>query len=84
MYSVRLVHKISPSDKDVFGPVHLDARDLDNKVAMGAALRRLVPSALGPGQAVRSFRREAGGKIVAFPSKRSIWWSIVLTPVGGG
>jgi hypothetical protein len=87
MYMVRLVHKISPSDRDTFGPVHFSLSDLESKVAIGKALRRAhaeggMRTALAPGQAIKSFRNEAGGKVVAFPSNRSIWHAIVLTPVG--
>lgn len=81
---VRYVHKISPSDKDVAGPIHLSAGDLASKKTLGAALRK--QRILMNGASIRSFRTEAGGKIVTFPSMPGMttyWHAIVLTPVGG-
>jgi hypothetical protein len=77
---VRYVHKISPSDKDVAGPIHLSASDLHDKKSLGAALRRLRIG-LVSGQSIRSMRTESDGRIVAFPGA-SIWHAIVLTPRG--
>ena len=82
MYMVRYVHKISPSDKDVAGPIHLGAGDLKDKKALGVALRKA--HILMQGGSVRSFRIEGGGKVVAFPSVPGLttyWHAIVLTPV---
>lgn len=81
-YMVRYVHKISPSDKDVAGPIHLSAGDISSKKALGAALRK--QRILLTGDSISSYRTEAGGKIVAFPrGSPMIWHAIVLTPVGG-
>jgi hypothetical protein len=83
LYMVRYVHKISPSDKDVAGPIHLAASALENKKALGAALR--ASKTLMQGASVRSFRVESAGKVVVFPSAPGLttyWYSIILTPVG--
>lgn len=98
-YMVKYVHKISPSEKDVAGPIHLSANDLKDRKSLAAALRRqkiLMTGGtmrfgekqehslkLGPGETVKQFRIEAGGKIVVFPGGKSLWWSIILTPMGG-
>ena len=79
-YMVRYVHKISPSDKDVAGPIHLSATDLKDKKSLGAALRK-VRIGLISGQSLHSMRVEADGKIVAFP-QASVWHALVLTKVG--
>jgi len=81
---VRYVHKISPSDKDVAGPIHLSAGDFKDKKTLGAALRR--QRILMSGGSVQQFRLEASGRVVAFPSVPGLttyWHSIILTPVGG-
>lgn len=82
-YMVRYVHKISPSAKDVAGPIELSASAFANKKALGAALRKA--GVLLSGGTVRDFRTE-GLKIVVFPSvpgMTTYWHSIILTPVGG-
>jgi hypothetical protein len=79
-YLVWYVHKISPSDKDVAGPIYLNSKDLASKKSLSAALRK--DRILGAGGSIRSFRTESGGKIVVFPNA-SIWHAIILTPVGG-
>jgi hypothetical protein len=74
---VRLVHKISPSDKDVMGPVHIPAGAFSNKKTLAAALRK-ARAGLSSGETLSTFRVE-GDKVVAFPAGRSIWHAIVLT-----
>jgi len=73
-YLVRYVHKISPSEKDVAGPIELSLDDLATKKSLGAALRRnrILPA----GGSIKSFRFE-NDKVVAFPQD-SIWHSIIL------
>ena len=82
-YMVRYVHKIRPSDKDVMGPIHIEASELRDRKRLGAALRR--EKALMSGGSVQSFRVEADGRVVAFPSMPGMttyWHSIILTPTG--
>jgi hypothetical protein len=82
-YNVRYYHKISPSDKDVMGPVEIPDSALLDRKTLGAALRNA--GILSVGEFVRDFRGE-GTKIVIFPgplgtgAKRCIWHSVVLTP----
>lgn len=73
-YQVRYVHKISPSEKDIAGPIELSMDDLATKKALAAALRRerILPS----GDTIKSFRFE-NDKVVVFP-QASIWHSIIL------
>ena len=81
MYMVRYVHKISPSDKDVAGPVHVPAAALASKKSLGASLRK--SGIMMAGASVRSFRVEADGKVAIFPSAPGMttyWHAIVLTP----
>jgi hypothetical protein len=73
-YLVRYVHKISPSEKDVAGPVELSMADLATKKSLAAALRRA--RVIQGGDTIRSFRFE-DSKIVVFP-QASIWHSIIL------
>lgn len=81
MWMVRYVHKISPSDKDVKGPVHIPGGAFSNKNTLGAALRKA--GVMGSGEPVKSFRVE-GDKVVVFPGGRpQIWHAIVLTHAGG-
>ena len=87
-YMVRFVHKISPSESDVAGPIILSSvAIMGDRRTFGGALRdstmnmRQFGNALGGAKGVRSFRIEAGGRIVAFPSNPSIWHSIIFTPV---
>lgn len=75
-YDVRLVHKISPSDKDRMGPVAIPDNAFSDRNTLAAALRDA--GVLQSGGRLNSFRVE-GEKVVAFPAK-SIWHSIVLTP----
>lgn len=81
-YMVRYVHKISPSDKDVMGPVHVPAGAFSNSKTLGAALRKV--GVLMAGARVRNFRAE-GEKVVIFPSAPGLttyWHAIILTPAG--
>ena len=73
-YQVRYVHKISPSDKDVAGPIELTLKDLASRTALGAALRRA--RILAHGDSLKDFRIEKD-RVVVFP-KASIWHSIIL------
>lgn len=80
MYMVRYVHKISPSSKDVAGPVHISGSAFSNSKTLGAALRKV--GVLMAGARVRSFRTE-GNQVVIFPSAPGLttyWHSIILTP----
>jgi len=77
-YNVRYVHKISPSPKDVAGPIELSLTDLASRSSLGAALRR--QRILTAGDKIQDFRIEKD-RVVAFPQK-SIWHSIILT-LGG-
>ena len=75
-YQARYVHKISPSDKDVAkNLVDLSLKDLENRSALGAALRRA--HILASGDKIKDFRIEKD-RVVAFPAN-SIWHSIILT-----
>lgn len=76
MFMARFVHKISPSDKDVKGPVHIRGGAFSNRNTLSKAFRDA--GLLLPGGRLSSFRVE-GEKVVAFPMK-SIWHAIILTP----
>ena len=78
-WMVRYVHKISPSNQDVKGPITIPGGAFSNSKMLGAALRRA--GVLAPGAQVRSFRVE-GDKVVVFPSlpgSTTYWHSIILT-----
>lgn len=88
-YSVRYVHKVAPSEKDVGPDVTLDVDRLGRVAAfvvadrrqLGADLRRL--GVLLPGARIREWRREATGRIVVFPALPGLstyWHSVILTP----
>jgi hypothetical protein len=79
LWMVRYVHKISPSEKDVMGPVHIPGGAFADRKTLGAALRKV--KVLDAGASVRSFRTE-GNKVVVFPSMPGLttyWHAIVLT-----
>lgn len=78
-WMVRYVHKISPRDSDVKGPVTIPAGAFADRKKLGAALRKA--GVLDPGAQVRNFRTE-GDKVVVFPSMPGMttyWHSIILT-----
>jgi len=77
-YSVRYVHKISPSPNDIGPEITLETETTATRTTLGKAFREA--RILDAGQALHSVRTEADGKVVGFP-KASIWQSIVLTPV---
>ncbi len=74
-YIVRLVHKISPSDKDV-QEVQLDPEKLNRTKDIAAELRRT--QILLKGQRLIGWRYTLAREIVAFPAA-SIWHSIIIT-----
>ena len=77
-YSVRYVHKIAPSDKDVGPEVELDDAAFSDWKALGKALREAC--VLARGGRVNAFRVE-GSQVVVFPSVPGLttyWHSIVL------
>lgn len=81
-YSVRYVHKIAPSDKDVGDDVVLTDADLVDKKTIGAALRER--GTLARGVRVHEWRIESDGKIVVFPTYPGLttyWHSVILTPI---
>jgi hypothetical protein len=86
-FMVKFVHKISPSEKDVSGPVEIPNDAFKDKKSLGAALRKTHVKINYPGQSrilmsgesVRSFRQEGDDKIVVFPQGSSVWHAIVLT-----
>ena len=75
-YSVRYIHKIRPSEKDVGPDVYLGSNDFLDRKTLAAALRerRILCS----GERLNDYRIVEPGKIVAFPAS-GIWHSIVLT-----
>jgi hypothetical protein len=75
-YDVRFVHKISPRDSDVSGPIEVGGGAFSDRKTLAATLRKA--KVLGAGERLRTFRVE-GDRVVAFPD-RGIWHSIVLTP----
>lgn len=80
-YSVRYVHAISPSDRDVGPEVRLTDADAVDRKSLAAALR--ARGTMLPGARIRSYRVE-DGKVVVFPSMPGMttyWHSIVLTPL---
>lgn len=75
--SVRYVHKISPSAKDVHPDVTLPSGAFSNRNTLAKALRRA--GVLTSGVRVGNFRVE-GDKVIAFPMGRfNIWHSVILT-----
>jgi hypothetical protein len=81
-WMVRFVHKISPSPKDVMGPVSIPDSAFADSKTLGAALRRA--GVLEAGARVRHFRTE-GDKVVVFPTmpgSTTYWHSIILTHAG--
>lgn len=88
VYSVRYVHAISPSMKDVGGDVTLAAGAFSNSKTLAKALREV--GILYSGGRIKNFRVE-GDKVVVFPGRHSTggpgnlmsnWHSIILTHVG--
>jgi hypothetical protein len=81
-WMVRYVHKISPSDKDVMGPVHIPGGAFSDRKKLGAALRKA--KVMMAGTSIRSFRTE-GNRVIVFPSAPGMttyWHSIILTHEG--
>jgi hypothetical protein len=81
MYSVRYVHKISPSPNDVAPhDITLTYEDTHrgDRRRLAKALRE--QDILSKGETVRDFRVEDNGRIVVFPPRASIWHAIVLEP----
>lgn len=74
VFSVRYIHKISPSAQDVGPDIELTEEDISGPIR--AKLREL--KILRQGQRC-THRIEADGKIVIFPWD-SVWHSIILTP----
>lgn len=70
LYSIRFIHKIAPSDKDVGEDIEIGA---DTVEAATAAFKKA-------GLSVRNLRREADGRFVSFPT--DIWHSVIATPKG--
>jgi len=80
--SVRYVHKISPSAKDVHPDVTLPSGAFSNRNTLAKALRRA--GVLTSGARIRSFRVE-GDKVIAFPTvpgMTTYWHSVILTCAG--
>jgi hypothetical protein len=78
-YSVRYVHKVAPSEKDVGPDVVVPAGAFADSRKLGQALRTL--GVLLPGARVRSFRTD-GDKVVVFPvlpGLSTYWHAVVLT-----
>mgnify|MGYP001610860389 CR=1 FL=1 len=78
LYAVRLVHKISPSDRDTMPAVSLPEGAFSNRNMLARALRDA--GVLSSGTQLASFRVE-GDKVVAFP-RGGIWHSVILTSEG--
>lgn len=80
--SVRYVHKISPSAKDVHPDVEINADAFSNSKTLAKALRKA--GVLGTGARIRNFRVE-GDKVVVFPTMPGLttyWHSVILTCKG--
>lgn len=79
-YSVRYVHKISPSEQDKHHDIELDAGDLVDAKSLAKALR--AQGALAPGGRIISYRAEGNGQVVvvfpAVPGLTTYWHCIVL------
>jgi hypothetical protein len=87
VYSVRYVHAITPSSRDVGDDVILPAGAFASSSTLAKALRER--GVLSPGGRIKNFRVQ-GDKVVVFPGKNSTsgggsltanWHSIVLTHV---
>jgi hypothetical protein len=74
-YSVRYIHKISASAKDVAGPVAIPDGAFSNRNTLAKALRDA--GILAKGSRLASFR-VSGSEVVAFPTS-GIWHSVILT-----
>lgn len=77
-YSVRYVHRISPSEKDVAPDVELSDTAFSDAKKLGKAMRDA--GILAPGGRVRLFRVE-GSRVVVFPvlpGFTTYWHAIVL------
>ena len=81
-YSTEYVHKISNARGRTLGPhVQLSPSDLHSTGALASALRKA--KVLVQRGRIREMRREAGGRIVVFPTvpeMTTYWHSIILTP----
>jgi hypothetical protein len=80
-WMVRYVHKVSPSSKDVMGPVAISDGAFSDSKKLGAALRK--SKVMMAGARVAHFRVE-GDKVIVFPfvpGMTTYWHSIVLTHV---
>lgn len=81
-WSVRYVHKVSSSSKDVGPTVELSDNAFSNRNTLAAALRK--KHVLMAGARVRDFRVEAN-RVVVFPSMPGMttyWHSVILTHEG--
>jgi 4-hydroxyphenylpyruvate dioxygenase-like putative hemolysin len=74
-YSVKYIHKISPSVKDVGPSVDLSWTALHCARNLAKELRD--QKVLAPGTRIRAFRDE-GDRLVVFPD-RGIWHAVILT-----
>lgn len=74
-YSIKLVHRVAPSEKDVCHCNTLEPGDFSDSRKLAAALRR--KGLLQSGVRLRSVRVE-GNKTVCFPD-RGIWHSLTIT-----
>jgi hypothetical protein len=86
-YSVRYVHKIAPSPKDVGHNIEMLGQDLADRVrdrdltGLAAILRNM--EVMISGCRIREARVE-DGKIIVFPvcpGLSTYWHSIILTPI---
>lgn len=79
IYSVRYVHKISPSSKDTGPDVVIPDGAFSNKNTLARALRNV--KVLGAGARIRTFRVE-GNQVIVFPMMPGLttyWHSVILT-----
>ncbi len=79
VYKVRYVHRVAPSEKDVWPDITVPDGAFSDSRKLGQALRTF--GVLLPGARVRSFRTE-GDKVVVFPVMPGLstyWHAVVLT-----
>lgn len=75
LYTVRFTHKIAPSDADKREGVAIRDGAFGGRLVLAAELRKL--GILGKGESLWEMRIE-GDKVLAFPTRRSIWHCITI------
>lgn len=75
LYTVRFTHKIAPSGNDARKDVGIRDGAFASRLLLAAELRKL--GVLCKGESLWEMRIE-GDKVLAFPTRRSIWHCITI------